>query len=62
MIQKIINWFQQPTTNKFKVFGWLAIAVVYAVAFWMLLSMSGCSSFEKTTKYKPNTYWIIDRI
>lgn len=62
MIQKLINWFKQPTTNKFKVFGWLAIAVVYVVAIMMMLYIGGCSSFEKTTKYKPNTDWRTNKL
>ena len=31
--------------------------IVICFVLWMLISLGGCASFEKTTGYKKNTYW-----
>lgn len=53
----ILNWFKKPVTTKFEVVGWVVISTVYIFVFWLLLTLGGCASFEKTTGYKQNTYW-----
>lgn len=56
-MNKTIDWFAKEPTHKFKVFGWIVISIIYVFVFWVLLDLGGCASFEKTTRYKQNTYW-----
>lgn len=56
-MKRIINWFKKEPTYIFEVIGWWAVSIIYVFVFWVLLTLSGCASFEKTTGYKQNTYW-----
>jgi hypothetical protein len=58
----VVDFFCKPITTTYKVVCWFVVALVYATVFCILLSLSGCSSFQKTTKYNPNTYWHLEKL
>lgn len=58
-MNKLIEWFSKEPTNKFEAIGFIAVSTIFIFIFWLLLSLGGCASFEKTTGYKQNTDWRI---